>query len=202
MSSVSLFFDTIVATLGVYSDVTIFLLPLLAGEAGVLLLAFVYSGNVDTLLLIGGWSWIAMTIMDTVWFLVPRLRWFRNYYQKRMLPKRMEEVQKRINVFAKERVFLVLSLAKLLVGTRVLFVMYLGAQAISLMRFIGTALLVNLLWSATMVGIGFIARSSFDYALHLFQNVQVVILILLLAGLLSYTALKHIRRYLLTASSS
>lgn len=181
-------------TFASFPELFFFLAPLIGGEIGVLFMAFTASAFTFSIQSVWLWAVLAMAITDVFWFLVPRWQKLQYVIRKPIQPSRLTRLKERVDHIAEGRSYVMLAVAKLLVGVRIPFIVYLGTTSVSTKRFIGAALVVNSLWAAILVVIGILARNSFTYTLHTLQNVQLTIFVSLLFGFICYGGYRYLKR--------
>jgi membrane protein DedA with SNARE-associated domain len=146
----------LISSLGQYGAPAIFFSVLFMGETAVLISLLLTQQGVLQLTDVLFFSTIATLSADMFWFLVGR------YFPKNIIPVKIDN-----NIFkptisflegiTKNRIFLSILFLKFFIGTRLIFLLFLGRQPISLIRFflynvIGTLVYMMVL---TIIGVGF-----------------------------------------------
>lgn len=178
-------------------SVLAFLAPIIGGaDIGVVAVSVIFANGFSTFATIVIFSFLGMITSDSIWFYVARSKWFRKFREsKRVFPK-YKSLENSLEKITKSDV-LIIMLAKIMVGTRILIILYLGARKITYARYFVYNLLPNFIWATILVGLGFMASKGFSSATSLFNNIQFGITFLIVFFFILYGLQKWIRRKLL-----
>lgn len=174
-----------------------FVAPLFGGETAVLALAFLAGQGTFSLLSLILGSALGMICLDIAWFLLMRYpisagveRWVATS------PKYLR-MQKKINTFAHHNDVLILFISKILIGTRVLILAYLGMRNIRFVRFVIYDSIATLLWAIILGCIGYFSGRGYISAADAYDSLVTGAFVLLLLVGIFYAALIATRKWIL-----
>lgn len=177
------FFITVLASL-IGGDIAVFILAFLAGQE---ILPF-------SEVILGGF--LGMFLLDAFWFATPRSSWGKKLRERGVQFQKYRALEAKIESFSHKSDILILFISKVLVGTRILTLVYLSLRTLSFRRFLIYNALATFPWVVILgltgwfVGLG---HSTLDHAYH---SITVGALYLTLAGAIFYCALWLIRQWI------
>jgi len=150
-----------------------FFAPFFGGELTVIGVAFFAGTGVFSLWQVIIGSFFGMMALDIFWFMVPNSRlanrlknWGKSFDKYRALEQKIESISQKSDI-------LILLFSKIMVGTRILIITYLGLRKISLERFVVYNGIATFIWAIMLGLIGYFAgRGHFTIA-SAYQNITV-----------------------------
>lgn len=191
------FVQHILELLGSYPELLSFIAPIISGEVGVIFVAFLGAGGAFPLQTVLLWTCLGMIAIDSFWFLFPQTKLYRRMVKHRYVDAHYQKLERRLETITGNKDVLIFLLSKILVGTRILVIVFIGARKMPYLRFLGISILVNAIWAAALVSIGFLARGGFERTLEAFQNVQIALLLIVGAFVLLFYVMKKISKWIL-----
>ena len=183
----------------VYSIIPLlaFLSPIIGGgEFGVIGVAFLFINNIRTFFIITIFCYIGLVVNDSIWFFIARTNIFKKFRQWKKISKHYENMENKIDKLSHGRDILAISLAKLMIGTRVLLILYTGKKDIMFRNYLFYASIANSWLCIVFVLIGIIAASGFSSIIRIFKNIEIAITFLIVFFMIFYILQKWISRKL------
>lgn len=179
-------FETILDFLISYPEILSFLSPILGGENGVILVSFLAANGAFSIFTVFIFAFLGMVTVDSLWFFFPKTKLYKRMTNAKKISANYKKIEKRLEQLSYGKDVLILMLSKILVGTRILVIIFVGARKMKYGRFLSVILLPNLVWAGILVFIGFLARSSYEATISTFKNVQIAIFAAVLFIVLFY----------------
>ena len=177
----------IVPWLSSYLYALAFIAPIVGGgELGVIAVSFLFSDSINNFLIVLFFSFLGMLFIDSVWFFLARSKLFNNFKNWKSISKHYKKIEEKIEKFTHGKDALVLLLAKLLAGTRIFIMLYLGGRKLSYKKFLYYDFLPTLIWAVLLVTIGLLAAKGFTSIIEIFQDIQIGITFLILCIFILY----------------
>ncbi len=178
-----------------YVPLLAFLAPIIGGgELGVIAVAFLFVKNLTGFLIITISSCVGMVTMDSIWFFIARSKLFIKFKEWKKISKQYKSLESNIEKVSHGKDLLIISIAKLLVGTRILLVLYMGGRKISFARYLAYNSIVNLLWAGILVSLGWLTAQGFNSIISIFENLQLAITFIIIVLVFLYIVQKWIRQ--------
>ncbi len=154
------------------------------GEFALLVLGFLAAQDIISIfpLIIVGFS--GTLFSDTLWFLLGRTRMVKRIISHRYANTTVAVINQAISRVSRGSHFTALIIAKFLVGTRVLLIMYVSSTNIGFRDFIRYDLVAIFLWILVVLPIGFLSGLGFTYFSQILENIYAAIGFILLIILL------------------
>lgn len=158
-----------------------FLAPIVGGgELGVIAVSFLFARNTSAFWTIVLFSFLGMTAMDSLWFYISRSKLFGKFKEWRKISVQYKSIEQNIERLSRGKDILIISLAKVMVGTRILLVLYIGGRKISFWRFFSYNILPTGIWAIMLALIGLGAAKGFNSIISIFKSVQLAITLLII----------------------
>lgn len=140
-----------------YSFLIAIIAPVVGGELAILGLAFFAGQGILPLwdIIIGGF--LGMYLLDAFWFGVPQSRWGEKFREKGRESKNYRALEAKIEKFSHKSDIMILFISKVLVGTRILTLIYLSMRKVSFRRFLKYNLVATFPWAVMLGYIGWFA---------------------------------------------
>lgn len=181
-----------------YIPLLAFLAPIIGGgELGVIAAAFLFVKDFTGFSIIVILSALGMIIADSIWFFIARSRFFGKFKNWRRISAQYKNLERNIEKLSHDRDILIISLAKLLAGTRILIVLYISGRKINFKKYIVYNSIVNFLWAIILIFIGLATARGFNSIIAVFRDVQLAITFLIAVFLLFYILQKWISKKLM-----
>lgn len=163
----------------------IFLGVAFGGELILLALGFLAAHNVIAVLPLIIFSFLGTLSSDVLWFFLGRTAFIRKLIAHRYANNTVSVINETIKRISKDDDLTTLIIAKFLVGTRVLLIMFIGTKVIKFKDFFRYDILAVCSWISIIIPIGFISGLGFTYFSSILENIYAaigfVLLIILLA---------------------
>lgn len=153
----------------------IFLGAAFGGELVLLALAFLAAQDVFSLHILVILSFLGTIFSDTMWFLFGRTVFIKKMTTYRYAENTISVINKVVSRLSKGNHLIALIIAKFLIGTRVLMMMYIGTQSIKFKHFIKYDLIATFVWLLVVISIGFLSGLGFIYFADILENLYAAI---------------------------
>ena len=164
-----------------YIPLLAFLAPIIGGgELGVIAISILFSQNIKNIVLVLVFSFIGMLVSDSLWFFVAKSKFFNKFRKWKKISTPYKKLEKNIEKFSRGNDVLVILFAKLMVGTRILLMIYLGNRKISWGKFLIYDLIPTFLWAGLLVVVGVLVAKGFEMVVEIFKNFQLGITFLII----------------------
>ncbi len=163
----------------------IFLGAAFGGEFVLLALGFLAAQKVISIFSLVIFSLLGTLFSDTLWFFLGRTIFVRKIVAHRYANNTIFVINKAIQRVSKGNNLFALIIAKFLVGTRILLIMFVGSKIIKFKDFIRQDILAIILWLTVIIPIGFISGLGFTYFASILENIYMAIGFVLLIIFLS-----------------
>jgi len=180
-----------------YLPLISFLAPIIGGgELGVIAVAFIFSRSFISFLTVIIFTFLGTMTIDSIWFGFSRSGIFKKMKKFRMVSKQYKKIESRIQKISHNNDVLIISFAKLMIGTRIMLMIYLGGRTISFRRFLLYNSIPSFIWCIILATIGWMAARGFSYIISIFKNVQLAITFLIVLFVVFYILQKWINKKL------
>lgn len=183
--SYNLFFSWILSFVS-YLPIISFLAPIIGGgEIGVIMTSFLFSKTPYLFFIIILFSFLGIISIDSFWFFVARSKLFNKFKEIKKISPNYKKLEENIESISRGKDSLVIFISKLIIGTRILLILYISGRKISYSKYLLYDTIPTLVWSICLTTIGVLLSLGFDSAITLFKNIQLAItlIILLVFGL-------------------
>lgn len=174
-----------------------FLAPFLSGENGTVLLAFISAQGYFPLWILLIFSFIGMLTLDSFWFLMTRTRYFEKLKKWLRISNKYKSIEKRIEKMTGGKDIFILLLSKILIGTRILIIIYLSARKLTYRKFIFYNSISTFIWAAILCGLGWLAGKGFYTLAQVEGGLKWAMVFLIGVIIIIYGVLRIIRIWLL-----
>lgn len=155
--------------------IIISLLPIIVGgEVAIITLAFLSQQGLVKLSYVIIFGLLGAVLADLLWYGLTKLRIVQKFKEWKKVKKHYENVEKKLEKVSRGKDFMMLLIAKFVVGTRVVTILYLGLKKISLIRFTVYSIATNSIWLGCMIVLGVLAGKGFA-VLGVFDKIQWII---------------------------
>ncbi len=141
------------------------------GEFGLISLAFLAAHKVFPLIPFLIVSFLGTMSSDTLWFLWGKTKLAGKIISHRYTAGTVSVIMEAIRKISRGNHLLALILAKFLVGTRILVIMYVSKTNIAFKKFILPDLVAILIWLITLTSIGYLSGLGFAYISKMLKNI-------------------------------
>jgi membrane protein DedA with SNARE-associated domain len=132
--------------------------PLIGGEAAILALAFIAGQGAFSLWVIILGSTLGMILTDMFWFFAPRTAWGVKLKERgRDKSETFRQLESKVQELSHHNDVLILLISKILIGTRILILLYLSMRQISFRRFVAYDSVATFVWGILLGYIGWFA---------------------------------------------
>jgi len=180
-----------------YIEILSFLSPILGGENGVIFVSFLASSNFLTLLNVFIFAFLGMLTIDSFWFFITKTKLYNRMVNGKRVSNNYKKIEKRLEKLSHGKDILILMLSKILVGTRILVIIFIGARKMKYPKFLAVILIPNFVWTAALVFIGYLARGGYDSTIRTFENIQLGILFIIIFIFLFYYLIKRFNKWIM-----
>jgi membrane protein DedA with SNARE-associated domain len=177
------------------SFVASFFAPMISGEMGVIFLAFISANGPIYLFTVIIWSAVGLITLDCVWFWALKHPWvekrvthrFKNFNYYVGLEKKIENFSHKYDV-------LTLFILKILVGSRVLMVIYMSARKVHFVKFFINNAIATFLWSLVIGYFGWFAGKGYYNFARTYRELTTIILATMVAVGVFYMIMYYVRQ--------
>lgn len=166
----------------------IFLGAAFGGELVLLALAFLSAQAVFSVYVLIILSFLGTICSDALWFMLGKTQFVQKLITHRHADKTITVINKVVHRLSNGRHLVALIIAKFLVGTRILMIMYVGTKIPSFKHFIRYDAIAILVWLSVIIPIGFLSGLGFIYFAEILENLYVAIgfiLVIIILGILA-----------------
>lgn len=174
-----------------------FFTALIGGEPAVLFLSFLSAQGFSSVWIVLFFAYTTALLAEIFWFLLGRSKLGDVIENKFFSGKTQQEFITHIRKVEEGRSIRMLILARFISGFTILAILYFGRKKISLKRFIGYCMVVNLVWSPIVTLVGWSAGHGFKLLYETLLNIQLALTILAFSTIAIYLIYKLIEKYFL-----
>lgn len=162
----------------------IFLGVSFAGEVAILPLGFLAAQGTVSIFALLIFGLMGTLFSDVLWFFLAKTTIVKKMISHHYANKTISVVHQAINRISKGNYLATLILAKFVVGTRILLIMYISTTDIGFKRFVRYNVIAIFLWLVIVASIGFISGLGFTYFAEILENMYAAIGFVLLVVIL------------------
>ncbi len=177
-----------------YPKILSFFAPVIGGENGVIFLSFLAKSGAVSVYIVFLFSFFGMLAIDSLWFFIPKTKLYKKVVSGKKISKQHRKIEKKLENLSRGNDILILMLSKIIIGTRILVIIFVSTKKMKYGKFLSVILLPNLIWTASLVLVGFLARGGYEATIKIFNNIQVGILFLILFTIGLYYLMKQINK--------
>lgn len=165
----------------------VFLGAAFGGELTIITLGFLAAQNVFSTFIFILLSFFGVLSSDILWFFLGRTVFVQRIISHRYATSAISAIHQIMRKMSHGSDLVAFIIAKFLVGTRVLIIMYLSATKIEFRNFVRYDVVAIILWLLVVIPIGFVAGLGFTYLSEVFRNVYaamgfILLILVLLIG--------------------
>ncbi len=175
-----------------YAIVLSLLSPIIGGETVILLLSFFAGQGYFSPWIVFFFGLIAMIGADSLWFSLAHSKFANKLKERGNIGRRYKQIEAGIERITRKKDVLIIFIAKLLIGTRILLMLYMGGRKISLMKFVLYDAIPSIVWMGVLVFVGLTASKGYYFIIGYFKNIQLALSIIILIGLCIFLIFKYI----------
>ncbi|OHA21546.1 MAG: hypothetical protein A2849_03935 [Candidatus Taylorbacteria bacterium RIFCSPHIGHO2_01_FULL_51_15] len=177
------FGTTTLALLNAYEFPALFLGGFFFGETVIIPAAFLAGQGILSLTQVFSITYLGTVCADMLWFFIgPSLFRFAHRFEK--IRTRSEKVLMSLDTLYAKRPFRVLLISKFVYGTRILTILYLSLEKLSVVRFLLVNLLSTFVWLVGVVAVGWLAGKSIVNVIPVLSDAKYVLFIIVLLVLI------------------
>ncbi|MDO8659477.1 MAG: VTT domain-containing protein [Candidatus Parcubacteria bacterium] len=158
----------------------VFLGAAFGGELILLALGFLAAHNIVSIFPLIIFSFTGTLFSDTLWFFLGRTTFVKKIVTHRYANTTISVINKAVERVSKGNDLIALIIAKFLIGTRILLIMYVGTKIVKFKNFIRYDMVAIFLWLMVIIPIGFISGLGFTYFASILENVYAAVGFILL----------------------
>lgn len=189
--------ENILRVLPNYSPLVGFFSTIFGGENGLLFVSFLSGQGYFYLLYIILFSFFAMIFLDSVWFFFSKTKFFQRAINWKKISKQYLAVQEHITKITAGKDMLLLLIAKVLVGTRILIILYLSSKKMSYSKFMKYNAIPTMVWASFLGIAGWLAGRGFDLVWKVFNSFKIAISFLMILIIIYYITIKELNKWLM-----
>lgn len=152
-------------------DIVVFLGAAFGGEIAIISLSFLAAQKIFPFYSFLALCFAGTFASDILWFLLGRTKTVENIVNHRYAHGTVSLITDTVEKVSRGNHFYALMLAKLMVGTRVILLMYVGRENLSLAKFMLFDAFSVAFWLLIVIPIGFISGLGFSYLSGIFENI-------------------------------
>lgn len=149
----------------------IFLGAAFGGEFAIISLSFLAVQNIFPMPLFFVISFLGTLSSDILWFLLGKSKIAGEIINHRYATKTVSVIIEAIDRVSRGNHLLAFIFAKFLIGTRIVVILYVGKNGLTLKKFILSDLLAIFIWLSILTAIGFFSGFGFLFISHLLKNI-------------------------------
>lgn len=180
-----------------YPEILSFLSPIIGGENGVIFISFLAGSGTFSIFTIFVFAFLGMLTVDSLWFFIPKTRLYQRLVGGKKIFSDYKKIAKRLEKLSHGKDILILMLSKILVGTRILVIIFIGARKMKYKRFLSVILLPDFIWTGVLILVGFLAKSSYKFTRDTFVNIQLGILFSVILIVIFYYLIRRINKWIM-----
>lgn len=180
-----------------YSPIVGFFATIFGGENGVLFVSFLSGQGIFYLPYIILFSFLAMIFLDSFWFFFSKTKIFNRFKNWKRISKQYSSIEEHITKITAGRDMLLLMIAKVLVGTRILVILYLSSKNMSFLKFTKYNTIPTLIWAIFLGTAGWLAGRGFEIVWKIFNSFKIAISFLILIIIIYYFFMRRINTWLM-----
>jgi membrane protein DedA with SNARE-associated domain len=141
------------------------------GELGLLALGFLAAQNIISIFPLVILSFLGTSFTDTLWFTLGSTKMIKGAISHRYANTTISVINEALGRFSRGNHLMALIVAKFIVGTRVLLIMYVSSTGIGFKNFIRYDIFAIIIWLVVLLPIGFLAGLGYTYLAQILQNI-------------------------------
>lgn len=177
-----------------FQYVFIFLGSALGGDFMLIALGFLAAQGILSPIALVSFSFLGTFCSDVILFLVARTTFFHNIISHRYAHKTVSLIVESLLRISRGNHFLALVIAKFLVGTRILIVLYSDRTDLSFKKFAPYDALAAIIWLITLIPIGVLLGLGFTYFAQVLKNIYAGVGLILLFILVAFMVEMWLKR--------
>lgn len=160
--------------------VIVFLGAGFGGELGLLALGFFAAQNIISIFPLIILSFLGTFFSDALWFFLGRTGTMKSMISHRYANTTVSIINEAVGRVSRGNHLLALIIAKFLVGTRVLLIMYVSMTNIGFQQFMRYDIIAIFIWVLVVIPIGFLSGLGFTYLAEILENLYAAVGFILL----------------------
>jgi len=181
-----------------YLPIISFLAPIIGGgEIGVIMASFLFSKNPYLFFIIVLFSFLGMISIDSFWFFIARSKLFNKFKEIKKISPHYKKLEGNIESISHGKDSLVILISKLMIGTRILLVIYISGRKINFSKYLLYDAIPTLIWAICLTSIGVLLSFGFDSVITIFKNIQLAITLIILLLFIIYLMQKWLMKRLM-----
>jgi membrane protein DedA with SNARE-associated domain len=165
--------------------------PFIGGENAVLIMSFLSAQGILPLAVVVFFSFLAMITLDSIWFFIVKSKRVTKIKESEKISKYNLRLEARLEKVTNKQDILILLLSKILIGTRILIIIYLSLKKMSYKKFMLYNTPPTFLWACTLGLIGWFAGRGY-YNLDAAQNNLLLAGVILLGTILFISLISYL----------
>jgi membrane protein DedA with SNARE-associated domain len=150
------------------------------GELILLALGFLVAQNIISIYPLVVFGFLGTLFSDTLWFLLGRTSIIKRMVAHRYADTTILAINKAVDRVSGGNHLIAFIIAKFLVGTRILLMMYVGTKTIKFKDFIRNDMVAIFCWLIVVIPIGLLSGFGFTYLAEILENIYAAIGFILL----------------------
>jgi membrane-associated protein len=183
--------------LGSLSFIISYLAPILGGENAVLVVAFLSAKGYFPLWIVIIFAFLGMISIDSFWFLMTRSKWAKKVKKWNRKSENYRKLEASIEKMSHKNDIFILLISKIMIGTRILILIYLGLRKLTFKKFFLYNLIPTFIWSVALCYIGWFAGKGFYSLQKISNNLFITLTYVGIVIILFYVILRLLRKWLI-----
>jgi len=180
-------------TFAAWGWLVVLLTAIAAGELGVTTMAIISAQDYLSVWTVFGFGVLGMLITDSAWFFIAKTKLLRRMQEQTYFQK----VSAHVNALSGGRDVAILLISKILVGTRILLILYVSSRKMSFAKFFTYNLGPTILWGALITILGYLAGKGYQGVLVLYDDYRLAISFIVALAVVVYVLQIQIRKKVL-----
>lgn len=165
--------------------------PFVGGENAVLIMSFLSAQGILPWGVVVLFSFLAMITLDSIWFFIVKSKIVTRIRKSEKISKYNRMLEARLEKITNKQDILILLLSKILIGTRILIIIYLSLNKISYKKFMLYNIPATFIWACALGAMGWFAGKGY-YNLAVAQNNLILAGVILLGTILSISLISYL----------
>ncbi len=174
-----------------------FIAPIISGENGVIILAFLSAQGYFAPWIVFLFGSLGMLAIDSIWFLLMKTKFLEKRKEKYRNYETYRKIEARIESLSHKSDIMIIMISKILIGTRILIIIYLSLRNISYFKFMKYNILPTFIWGAGLTLIGWLAGRGYYNLSQVSNNLFLGLTFIASLVMAFYLIMSLIRKWLI-----
>jgi len=165
-------FESLLLVFVNYPKIITFVGSVLGGESVILFLSALSGQGAISLWVVYVFCFFGTIFSDSLWFLIPKSRFFKRIVGQRVISKGYTKIVEAIDKISHKKNLVFFVVAKFLYGTRIIFILYISDKNFKYRKFLAYDSFATAFWLGVLIPIGWLSGRGLKKFVDIFNDVQ------------------------------